>query len=111
MKELNDAVKELCENLTEAQHKQWEHCKERGSYYGIDKGRKYLKIVSYDSAEGAGASVWGFINVNNPNFEVGDVLKAAGWKTPALNAPRGNVLKGYDVYSNPMRIYGPDYLI
>lgn len=111
MKELNVAVKELCENLTEAQHEQWEHCKERGSYYGVDKGRKYLKIVSYDDANGGGASVWGFINVGNPNFEVGDVLKAAGWKTPALNAPRGNILKGYDVRHNKMRIYGPDYLI
>ena len=55
MKELNVAVKELCENLTEAQHEQWEHCKERGSYYGVDKGRKYLKIVSYDDASGGGA--------------------------------------------------------
>ena len=51
------------------------------------------------------ASVWGFINVGNPNFEVGDVLKSAGWKTPALNKARGNILKGYDVRHNKMRIY------
>lgn len=109
--ELLQAVAVLCNELTEAQHAKWEHCKERGSYYGVDKGSKYLKIVSYDSAAGEGASVWGFINKGNPKFQVGDILKAAGWKKPALNKARGNILDGYDVLARPMRIYGPDYLI
>ena len=109
--ELLQACAVLCNELTEAQHAQWEHCKERGSYYGVDKGSKYLKIVSYASAAGKDASVWGFINKGNPKFQVGDILKAAGWKKPALNKARGNILEGYDVLARPMRIYGPDYLI
>ena len=40
----------------------------------------------------------------------GDVLKAAGWKTPALNKARGNLFDGYNIDPNSMRIYGPDYL-
>ena len=43
-------------------------------------------------------------------FKEGDVLKCAGWKTPALNAPRGNLFEGYPIPPNSMRIYGPDYL-
>ena len=43
-------------------------------------------------------------------FKEGDVLKAAGWATPALNAPRGNLFDGYDIDPYTMRIYGPDYL-
>ena len=43
-------------------------------------------------------------------FKEGDILKSAGWKTPALNAPRGNILEGYEIPPNSMRIYGPDYL-
>tara|TARA_B100000131_G_scaffold175621_1_gene169660 strand:+ start:75 stop:446 length:372 start_codon:yes stop_codon:yes gene_type:complete len=109
--ELLQACEKLCNDLTEAQHAQWEHCKERGSYYGVTKGSKYLKIVSYDDANGEGASVWGFINKGNPKFNVGDILKSAGWKTPALNKARGNILEGYNVLARPNRIYGPDYLI
>ena len=47
-------------------------------------GRKFLKITTK-------SSVWGFINLSHPKFEEGDLLKAASWKTPALNRPRGNI--------------------
>jgi hypothetical protein len=33
---------------------------------------------------------------------------SAGWKTPALNASRGNLLDGYSAQGN---MYGPGYLI
>ena len=55
--------------------------------------------------------VFGVLLTNNPKFNVGDILKAAGWKTPALNKARGNILEGYNVLARPMRIYNPDYLI
>ena len=65
----------------------------------VEEGRKYIKIVS----EG---SVWGFINKGNNKFRVGDILKAAGWNTPALNRARGNILDGnYEI-----RWTGPLYL-
>ena len=51
---------------------------------GYIPGRKYLKIVTDNS-------VWGFINLTNPKFKEGDILKAAGWRTPALNQARGNI--------------------
>jgi hypothetical protein len=41
-----------------------------------------------------------------PKFKKGDVLKAASWNKPALNAPRGNVLEG----NYPMQWTGPLYL-
>lgn len=56
--------------------------------FRIENGRKYIKLV-------ANQSVKGFI-VKEPvkQFQVGDMLMAASWKTPALNFARGNALKG-----------------
>jgi hypothetical protein len=56
------------------------------SYYA---GSKYMKVVT-------GSSVWGFVVKvhNDKKFRFGDILKAAGWATPARNFARGNVLDG-----------------
>ncbi len=63
-------------------------------------GRKYLKIISKNS-------VWGFINLSNPKFKEGDILKAAGWRTPALNQARGNIFEDYSVaWTGPHYISG-----
>lgn len=48
----------------------------------IKKGRKYAKLVATDTSR----YVYGFIDLTN-----GDLLKAASWKAPALNFPRGNI--------------------
>jgi hypothetical protein len=52
-------------------------------------GRKYIKIIS-------GGSVWGFIVANDDDkiFTKGTILKPAGWKTPARNFSRGNIIDG-----------------
>ena len=51
-------------------------------------GRKYVKIIQNNS-------VWGFVQIENDDrFHAGDILKAAGWATPARNKSRGNVLVG-----------------
>ena len=48
-----------------------------------------------------------FIKVTGRHeIKKGDVLKAAGYNKPALNAPRGNVLEG----NYPIRWTGPLYL-
>ncbi len=66
---------------------------------GYLPGTKYLKIVTENS-------VWGFINLTNKNFEEGDILKAAGWRAPALNKPRGNIFNNnYEISWT-----GPKYL-
>lgn len=62
--------------------------------------RKYLRIVT-------GNSVWGFINLTNPKFKEGDILKSAGWNTPALNQARGNIFEDYSVaWTGPHYISG-----
>ena len=110
MKNLNEYVESLCEDLTTLSHNRWEHCKENGSYYGYKSGSKYIKVISYDDSNGGGASVWGFINKANPKFKEGDVLLAAGWGTPALNKARGNLIDGYPVLNMGDRfMYGPGY--
>ena len=50
-------------------------------------GSKYVKIVT-------GSSVWGFVVRvhNDKKFRFGDILKPAGWATPARNFSRGNVV-------------------
>ena len=55
----------------------------------LKEGQKYIKVIS-------GSSVWGFIakddfNKGSKCFNKGDILKAAGWQAPALNAARGNI--------------------
>ena len=77
--------------------------------YNAKKGKKFIKIIKDDDTE-YGKSVWGFINMNHDKFEMGDVLKAAGWRAPALNKARGNLFDGYPIDPNTMLIYGPRYL-
>lgn len=97
---------ELNEEL-EAQHKEqfptleWEPlC--------YTKGRKYAKIIS---GVAGSRSVWGFVamqdvNTKNKSFKEGDLLKAAGWNSPAKHA-RGNIFEGNARYTK----YGPEYLV
>lgn len=62
----------------------------------FEDGRAYIRLVS---ETGGQRSVRGFILKKmtpaierlNKGFRVGDLLKAAGWNSPAMNFPRGNV--------------------
>ena len=45
-------------------------------------GPRYVRIVSVSSQR----SAWGFVDKTT-----GDVLKSAGWKSPAKNFARGNI--------------------
>jgi len=67
----------------------------------IKPGRKYIKITT----EGR---VWGFVvKSDDGKFKKGDILKAACWRTPALNKPRGNIIDGDFSW---VRWTGPEYL-
>jgi len=106
------AVEKLCEDLTTAMHEKWEHTRGETTH-DFSIGKKYIRVYSVEN--GQPASCWGFINIleftkGNVKFESGDVLKSAGWKTPAINQPRGNLFDGYDIPPHSMRLYGPDYL-
>ena len=117
MKESNliEKVEVLCKELTESLHAAYKHT--ANDYYDFSVGKKYIKIIS----NGSQRSVWGFINISEfvkerkmtneikkVTFKEGDVLMSAGWNTPALNAPRGNLLKGYSAQGN---MHGPGYLV
>ena len=102
---LSEGVEELVE-LAKKDYKEWS---DMGSRYDdesdsrrrikdemIDKynrdiswkmGLKYIKVIS-------GSSVWGFVvnRHDDKKFRFGDILKAAGWKAPARNFARGNVV-------------------
>ena len=119
MKESNliEKVEVLCKELTESLHAAYKHT--ANDYYDFSVGKKYIKIIS----NGSQRSVWGFINISEfvkerkmtneikkVTFKEGDVLMSAGWNTPALNAPRGNLFKGYSAQGQ-QNMYGPSYLI
>jgi hypothetical protein len=55
----------------------------------VKKGSKYIKISTKNSA-------WGFVvnTDDDKKFMKGDVLMCAGYKAPARNGARGNVLEG-----------------
>ena len=110
--DLENAVITLCKDIDKEYKKQWKHYNEKDSYHTAEVGRSYIKIVSVEDENSCSypkRSVWGFINLKNKKFNEGDVLKAAGWSTPALNKARGNILEQKYVIQG-MRIYGPDYL-
>ena len=66
----------------------------------VSEGKKYIKIVQ-------GNSVFAFVmKEDSGRFKKGDILKAASWRAPALNSPRGNVLTG----NYPIQWTGPLYL-
>jgi hypothetical protein len=70
-------------------------------------GGKYVRI-NHKNRKFGGESAWGFISlVDNPTkgFKKGDLLKAAGYNTPAKHA-RGNILNGDAKYDK----YSPTYL-
>jgi len=102
-------------STVEGEHPMFTEFKEN---FGYDtSGRKYLRLVT--GAFGGQASVWGFIAKTDFEldskrktgpakvvFKEGDLLKSAGWSTPALNAPRGNIfMEDYKVQWT-----GPNYL-
>ena len=70
------------------------------SLMSFKKGKKYFKVIKENS-------VFAFIvREDFKHFKKGDLLKAASWKTPALNSARGNVLNG----NYPIEWTGPLYL-
>ena len=66
-------------------------------------GSKYLKVIK---KLGTQTIVWGFINLKNKKFKEGDLLKASGWRAPALNKSRGNIFDNNYV----INWTGPKYL-
>ena len=69
--------------------------------FDIRKGQKYVKVINRN------AVVAFIVNTTEDKlFELGDILKPAGWNAPARNKPRGNVLEGNYL----MQWTGPMYL-
>ena len=104
--ELKTKIEKLCKDLETTHFQEWPTLKDYGVIYKA--GRKFCKIIITDG-NGGDRSVWGFINLTHEKFNEGDVLKAAGWAAPALNRPRGNLLKqNYKVDARTQ--YGPGYI-
>jgi hypothetical protein len=68
--------------------------------FEVRNGRKFIKVIN-----GGGVTAF-IVKEGFKHFKRGDVLKAASWKAPALNKPRGNVLIG----NYPIQWTGPLYL-
>ena len=107
--ELSQLCDKLVADLMEEHLRQYPTLTEYSYEYKVS--RKYIKVIMNSGNQ---RSVWGFINKSDwtkssgITFKCGDVLMSAGWNTPALNAPRGNLFDGYQITG--MRKYGPDYL-
>jgi hypothetical protein len=71
------------------------------------KGGKYARIVQQSRKYSGSRSAWGFVAMeDNPSkgFKKGDLLKAAGFNTPAKGA-RGNILDGSAKYGKWSPVY------
>ncbi len=79
----------------------------------LEPGEKYCRVVIHDSPGSAG-SAWAFVALVESNTKAlgkvlpGDVLKCAGYKTPARHA-RGNIFD-QDNGLKHIDAYGPAYL-
>ena len=65
----------------------------------FDEGISYKVNTKYIKITLEHGGIWGFVvnSDNDKKFRKGDILKAAGWATPARNFARGNILDGgYD---------------
>lgn len=80
-----------CSKTGELTERDFQRIVEFNSEIGYTKGSKYIKITNRN-----GGSVWGFVVATDKDkkFRKGDILKPAGYNTPARNAPRGNILDG-----------------
>lgn len=76
-----------------------------------EAGRIYVKIYVYEPCGFSSQhfSTWGFINIRNADFKIGDIFLGNGGR-PALNKARGNVLEGYDPIEKKCP-WQPEYLI
>jgi len=109
-KKLLIAITKLCDDLKENYITEYPTLAGSKSVYFLI-GRKYCKIVECTLERGPGSGqmrVWGFVNMVEGKFIIGDVLMAASFNAPATNKARGNLLDGYSVTSSNM--YGPGYL-
>jgi len=68
--------------------------------FKIMNGQKFIKITNDGSVKAF------VVKKEVKHFKVGDLLKPASWRAPAMNSPRGNVLKG----NYPIQWTGPLYL-
>ncbi len=98
---LDDAITGYCEALTRTGH-----CADMETvrYDPDPRGKKYTRIVRTTTAKVSGEvtsqSVSAFVK-----REDGTIWKAAGWKAPALNFPRGSVYQA-DSYATHLNGYG-----
>ena len=93
------------EKVNEIRKEEWDN---RFSYkpyepLKVEKGRKYIKLISE-------TSVWGFVSMvdgfnKGVAIKKGDLLMPAGYNSPAKHS-RGNIFDGTDSWS----YFGPNYL-
>ena len=103
-KELETKIVQLCKDIERQHFEDFPSLKDYS--VSFKAGRKFVKIIITDG-NGGNRSVWGFINLTHERFMEGDVLLAQGWAGPALNKPRGNLYKGFEI--NRRTVYGPGY--
>ena len=92
---INASIEDYNRDTNNEQMKQ-----EFANSWSVKEGQKFIKIVAKHSVHSF------IVKKAFKHFKVGDVLKPASWKAPALNQPRGNVLEG----NYPIQWTGPLYL-
>ena len=88
---MNDNYREWMDRGADPHGNKARMCSEYHASLHYYMGKKYVKVCTNES-------VCAFVVActNDKKFQYGDILKPAGWKTPARNFARGNIFDPVD---------------
>ena len=104
--ELNTFVAAISDKVYTNGQTRFPSCDINWSIITVEVGVKYARLVQTGTHGCTSRSAYAFIDLTN-----GDILKSAGWKTPAKHA-RGNIRVGdaSNWFNGALTAYGARYL-
>ena len=103
-----DLIEKHPEQLAQVTKRALERIQEFKDKFKMEETKFYYKFISDGGVHTFIVKEDGVIR--HKVWKKGDILKPAGYRTPALNKPRGNIFGEYKVqWTGPLYLKGPKY--